>query len=260
MIRHAAELWLALAICFTFGCVFGSLVNRGIALTGAGVLQARIVGAIDVVIRVVEWRILPWRNRTPFELPRVVPVPPPNFSHLPDELNLLPLPAALPEPGPALDVTPVPQNDPQRETSISPAKLAEAFERADRSGVRPLPLSGPRHGVADDLAAIKGLGKRHAARLTAAGIYHFSQIAAWTPQEIAWATAFLDSGEAILAKDWVGQATRFAGADDPTEAAKPRRKPPRPRSKRGKARKEAQHTGEAEISADPVDEFGDPVE
>ncbi|MCX5493563.1 hypothetical protein OSH11_02475 [Kaistia dalseonensis] len=256
MILHAAELWAVLALCFLFGCLVGSLLNRAVALTGAAASQTRIIHGIDLVIRVLEWRILPWRNREPVPLPQVVPVPPPNFSHLPEELVVtLPppeerlLPAELLEPvAMASEPTPL---------ATDPAKLAEALARADGAGHRPLPLAGPRGGVADDLAAIKGLGKRHAARLASVGIFHFSQIAAWTPQEIAWVAAFLDVGDTIVSKDWVGQSTRVASADDPAEAVKPKRKLPRPRSKRGKAKKQSETIGES-ASADRSDEAGNP--
>jgi len=118
-------------------------------------------------------------------------------------------------------------------------------------------LSAPRQGSADDLAAIRGLGKRHAARLQAIGIYHFSQIAAWTPQEAAWIGAYLDIGDAVRDRDWVGQATRVAGSDDPlAAAAAPPKKPPKPRAKRGRAKKKSGEAGSGDNGSAPAGEGG----
>jgi NADH-quinone oxidoreductase subunit E len=235
MILHALELWLMIALCFLLGCLIGSLVYRTIGLTGLASTQSGTIHTVDRVLRVIEWRILPWRSRAPVRLPRVASIPPPDFRPIPFEESS----SAEGEGRPRLPAG----------GGENPAPIAHA----ELVGARPLPLAGPRHGVADDLAAIKGLGKRHAAKLASVGIFHFSQIASWTPQEIAWISAFLGIGDTIVAKDWVGQAIRVAGSDNPAEAALPVRKAPKQRSRRGRAKKQA-----AEI--DPAGELGPVIE
>jgi hypothetical protein len=42
------------------------------------------------------------------------------------------------------------------------------------------------------------------------GIFHFGQIAAWTPAEIAWIGQALAFPDRIARDDWVGQATLLA--------------------------------------------------
>jgi len=247
MILHAAELWAALAICFLSGCLVGSVIYRAIGLTGAARFQSRLAHGVDRTLRILEWRLLPWGGRGPVPLPRVVPVPPPDYRHAD------PVPPAPPivwgeEPGgpspPSLEPAP-----PRSVFEAEP--LIDAVRRGDAAGTRPVVLGAPRQGIADDLAAIRGLGKRHAARLQAIGIYHFSPIAAWTPQEAAWVGAYLDIGDAVRDRDWVGQATRVAGSDDPlAAAAAPPKKPPKPRAKRGKAKKKTGEAGEGGSTPD----------
>lgn len=236
MIQHAAELWIAIAAGFLLGSLMGSLLYRTIALTGAARLQARLVHGVDRTIRVVEWRVMPWRTRGPVPLPRVVSIPPPDFSHAEP---VQPAPSAWEETGPSVGA---PSLEPVVTRSVfDDERLRDAVERADAVGTRPVVLAGPRNGSPDELIAIRGLGKRHAARLGAIGIYHFSQIAAWTPQEVAWIGGFLDIGEAVRERDWVGQATRVAGSDDPEAAIRPPpKKPPKQRAKRGKGKKKAE--------------------
>jgi len=235
VIQHAVELWVAIAACFLLGSLVGSLLHRTIAITGAARWQAHLVHGVDRAIRVVEWRVMPWRTRGPVPLPRVASIPPPDFSHA------APVPAA-PEvwEDAGLSVG-APSLEPAVARSVfDDERLRDAVDRADAAGTRPVVLAGPRNGSPDELTAIRGLGKRHAARLAAIGIYHFSQIAAWTPQEIAWIGAFLDIGDAVRERDWVGQATRVAGSDDPEAAIRtPPRKPPKQRAKRGKGKKQA---------------------
>lgn len=70
--------------------------------------------------------------------------------------------------------------------------------------------SGPAASSVDgpqDLTAIKGLGKVKAARLVAAGITSYAQIAAWTDDDIAEVgLAVSTSPGQIKREDWIGQA------------------------------------------------------
>ena len=71
-------------------------------------------------------------------------------------------------------------------------------------------LPGPRNGVPDDLQRIRGIGRRNEELLNDLGIFHFGQIAAWTPAEARWVGAFLAFPERIERDDWIGQATILA--------------------------------------------------
>ncbi len=97
-------------------------------------------------------------------------------------------------------------------TSTAPAEPA-----AEGNGeeVQPAMLSGPRDGKADDLKRIKGIGPKFEELLHASGIYHFDQIAAWGPRELAWVDAHLEGfGGRALRDDWVGQAKLLAAGGE----------------------------------------------
>jgi predicted flap endonuclease-1-like 5' DNA nuclease len=93
----------------------------------------------------------------------------------------------------------------------------------DLPAMRPAGLPAPRNGVPDDLQRIRGIGRRNEELLNSLGIYHFGQIAAWTPAEARWVAAFLSFPERIERDDWIGQATILASGGN-TGYVKPRRK------------------------------------
>jgi len=74
---------------------------------------------------------------------------------------------------------------------------------------KPALLDDPR-GVADDLKAINGIGPALADLCHSMGIWHFAQIAAWTPAEVAWVDANLPGFKGRVSRDdWVGQAKKL---------------------------------------------------
>jgi NADH-quinone oxidoreductase subunit E len=71
-------------------------------------------------------------------------------------------------------------------------------------------LQAPRGGAGDDLEAIEGIGPKLAQLLHEMGVWHFDQIAAWGPAEIAWVNSRLGSFRGRVERDdWVGQARRI---------------------------------------------------
>ncbi len=66
-------------------------------------------------------------------------------------------------------------------------------------------------GPADDLARIRGIGPALHSLLNANGVFHFRQIAAWTPDDIAVVDGFLKFRGRVVRDDWVGQAKRLTG-------------------------------------------------
>lgn len=79
-------------------------------------------------------------------------------------------------------------------------------------------LDGP-NGTADDLKKISGVGPVLEKKLNALGIYHFSQIAAFTDEEIEQVDDALSFKGRITRDDWLGQAKILADGGE-TEFSK----------------------------------------
>ncbi|ODT19225.1 MAG: hypothetical protein ABS35_22065 [Kaistia sp. SCN 65-12] len=266
MIFHAAEVWAALAVCFVLGALVGSLLHRTVALTGARRVQANLVHAIDGIVRAVERALMPWRGSVPAVLPQTVPIPPPDFRHVVE----VPEVAVPVEPDRHWEGMPAAAAVPSETALALPAQGQAVPPPSDEVvvadpavGFQPLPLPAPRNGVADPLHLIHGLTRRHAGRLARVGIFHFSQIASWTPQEVAWVATYLGAGDAIAGKDWVGQAMHFASSDEPIREPEP--KPARAATAKKGARKPPAKRAAGKVAAEvgtqtPSDASADPAE
>lgn len=77
-------------------------------------------------------------------------------------------------------------------------------------GSKPAVLAAPRGGKADDLKRIRGIGKQNEGRLHGLGVWHFDQIAAWTPDEVKWVGGYLAFPGRIEREDWQAQAKVLA--------------------------------------------------
>jgi NADH-quinone oxidoreductase subunit E len=84
--------------------------------------------------------------------------------------------------------------------------------RADAAGTRPKGLDAPRDDRPDDLTRIKGIGPINQRRLNDVGVWHYDQVAAWSPQEVAWVGAYLAFPGRIDRENWVGQASDLASS------------------------------------------------
>ena len=72
---------------------------------------------------------------------------------------------------------------------------------------KPEGLSAPRGGIADDLKEINGVGPAMEKLLNGLGYYHFDQVAAWTPAELAWVDENLEGFKGRATRDnWSAQA------------------------------------------------------
>lgn len=80
------------------------------------------------------------------------------------------------------------------------------------AGVPPEQLTAPR-GTADDLKLISGIGPSIEKMLNGLGIYHFRQIAAFTPENVAWVDRRLRFRGRIAREDWIGQARALSEGD-----------------------------------------------
>ena len=98
-------------------------------------------------------------------------------------------------------------------------KKKDSVEDLDKQEGKPLLLSEPRGGKADNLCRIKGIGFVIEEKLHNLGVYHFDQIASWKEKEIEWIDKHLAFSGRILREDWVGQAKKLAAGED-TEFSK----------------------------------------
>lgn len=94
------------------------------------------------------------------------------------------------------------------------AALPPVPGEAEIPGRRPAGLVAAKQAKADDLKLIKGIGRQNEDRLRALGIWHFEQIAAWTPENVEWVGSYLAFPGRIEREDWVGQARTLAEGGD----------------------------------------------
>ena len=101
---------------------------------------------------------------------------------------------------------------------MTPASVAVDEPAASESAAAP---STAEVG-ADDLTAIKGLGKVRASKLVAAGVTSYAQIAAWTDDDIAEMGLACDTSPGQIKRaDWVGQAKLLAERPDVAKRPRP---------------------------------------
>ncbi len=75
---------------------------------------------------------------------------------------------------------------------------------------KPEGLAEARSGAPDDLKRIKGVGPALEAQLHALGVFHLDQIAAWSPEEVAWVDENLEGFHGRVSRDgWVEQARQL---------------------------------------------------
>ena len=105
-----------------------------------------------------------------------------------------------PVPEPAAPAVPDPAPEPDTAPEATPAPAAPAAVGL---------LSEPK-GQADDLKRIKGVGPALEGRLNDLGVFHYAQIAAWGPDEVAWVDGHLKFRGRIERDDWIAQARTLA--------------------------------------------------
>ncbi len=91
-----------------------------------------------------------------------------------------------------------------------PGLAAKVDDEHAYAGVRPLGLAAAHGGKVDDLKLIKGVGKQNQERLHALGVWHFDQIAVWTPDNVMWIGSYLAFPGRIDREDWIAQAIHLA--------------------------------------------------
>ena len=111
-----------------------------------------------------------------------------------------------------IDGTEVPLLTPWLGKAKPPATKAEpALAAVPATAAKPAGLAAARGGRADDLKIIKGIGPKLEALCHRLGYFHFDQIAAWTPAEVAWVDDNLEGFKGRVTRDeWVKQAMALA--------------------------------------------------
>ncbi|SHF24920.1 NADH dehydrogenase subunit E [Ruegeria intermedia] len=126
-----------------------------------------------------------------------------------------PKPPKAPEPGkPAAR-----QAAPKKSAKAEPSSPEGAAAKPETAEAQPETLSGARDGKPDDLKLLKGVGPKLEQTLNELGFYHYDQIAAWTPEHVAWVDARLKFKGRIERDGWIEQAAKLAAGEE-TEFAK----------------------------------------
>ena len=105
----------------------------------------------------------------------------------------------------------------------APAPKAAAAEKAapaaaeEVKGVAPAAVNAPEGGKGDDLKKISGVGPKLEEKLNGLGIYYYSQIAAFTPENVAYVDDTLSFHGRIDRDDWISQAKALAAGEEPKE-------------------------------------------
>jgi predicted flap endonuclease-1-like 5' DNA nuclease/uncharacterized membrane protein YeaQ/YmgE (transglycosylase-associated protein family) len=114
-------------------------------------------------------------------------------------------PAEGPRPGPR----------PSAVEPVRPAKSATpASPVASGEPSKPVGIDGPLDGKADDLKLIKGIGVKNEKVCNDLGIYHFAQIADWSPEEAVWIGHHMAFPGRVEREHWIGQAKLLASGGD----------------------------------------------
>ena len=92
--------------------------------------------------------------------------------------------------------------------TMTPESVEAAVQQAG-TGLEPIRLETPRGGI-DDLTVISGIGPGNQQELNALGIYHYWQIAGWTPEHVAWVSNRVRFPKRIVRENWMAQAARLA--------------------------------------------------
>ena len=85
-----------------------------------------------------------------------------------------------------------------------------ASDEPDAAAASAPPLMKKPKGKPDNLQEISGIGPKLEEKLNAMGVWHYHQIAAWGPAEVAWVDDQLNFKGRITRDDWIAQAKALA--------------------------------------------------
>jgi predicted flap endonuclease-1-like 5' DNA nuclease len=135
-----------------------------------------------------------------------------------------PAPVAEPAPAPVLAAPPAARSanvvtlQTKAAPVANPAPVVTVAEPARAPVVAPAETAGEKtpalllrpKGEPDDLERIVGIGPKLKKMLNDLGVWHFRQIAAWTPEEVSWVNTRIAFKGRIEREGWQKQATRLA--------------------------------------------------
>jgi predicted flap endonuclease-1-like 5' DNA nuclease len=99
-----------------------------------------------------------------------------------------------------------PRQPPPRDDTFAPLEAG--------AEIRPAGLPAARGGAPDDLRMIAGVGPRIESTLNSLGVYHFDQIAAWTPANVEWIERYLAFKGRIGREKWIEQSKALARGEE----------------------------------------------
>ena len=99
-------------------------------------------------------------------------------------------------------------------TAVAVVQTASSAKSADED--KPELFELPRDGKADDLKMISGIGPKLEQKLNSIGVWHWAQIASWTPKEIDWINTAIAFRGRVEREKWVGQAVALLERGQPT--------------------------------------------
>ncbi|MGH1477884.1 MAG: hypothetical protein ACRBM6_04015 [Geminicoccales bacterium] len=102
---------------------------------------------------------------------------------------------------------------------FSSGSAGNRSEAEENEGVQPAKLAEARGGKADDLKRISGVGPKLEKTLNGLGIFHFSQIAEFNRDNVAWVDRHLRFKGRIDRENWIDQAKILAAGGE-TEFSK----------------------------------------
>ena len=110
-------------------------------------------------------------------------------------------PGTRAKPEPAFKVSPL--------AGMSVDEVEAAIEAAG-APAEPARLKVADGGKPDALLDIVGIGPVNEVQLHALGIYHFRQIAAWSPENVKWVAERIKFPTRIVRENWMKQAAAYA--------------------------------------------------
>ena len=181
MTHHIIELAIAAIIAYLLGCCVGCLLRKWFGAEEPVVEAPRVpdvkpmATAGAAAVTAAAASAAAAKLATPERVPPTPPAPAPRPA---------PMPVAAPVPA-----------DPNRR-------------------MRPLGIAGPRGGKGDDLLRISGVGPKNQEILHSLGIYHFDQIAKWTPGEGDWVDDHMKFNGRVAREEWINQARLLAAGNE----------------------------------------------
>ncbi len=105
-----------------------------------------------------------------------------------------------------------PVKPPEKITVAAKNKPATSMEASAHAGAKPAAVAAPNNP--EDLKRIRGIGKQNEGRLHGLGVWYYSQIAAWTPENVEWVSSYLAFRGRIQREQWIAQARELAAGHE----------------------------------------------